>query len=348
MEIICPIENSGYDTITLAHGGGGKLTQQLIDNIFKQQFKNEFLNQSHDAARLPITNKPLAMTTDSYVIQPVFFKGGDIGKLAVCGTVNDLLMAGACPKYLSISFILEEGFKISDLKIICKSIANQAQTDKVFIVTGDTKVIERTAKEPNIYINTTGIGEIESNINIHASNIQVGDSIIVSGDVGRHGIAIMAEREGLEFESDIISDCMSLNQIITDLLGEFGGGIHCMRDLTRGGLATSCIELATESNHCFNLYEDNIPVNQTVNSACEILGLSPYFSANEGRFVLIADSKYADNIVSFLSNYTGAERACIIGNVTKKSKISEVLLETAFGTHYRLVKQSGEQLPRIC
>lgn len=347
--MFCPVINNSFEKVSLAHGGGGKLTSLLIENVFKKYFNNDYLNQGHDAAVLPRINNNIAFTTDSYVIKPFFFNGGNIGKLAVCGTINDLMMAGALPKYLSVGFIIEEGFSFSDLELIVRSMADEAKLNNIHIVTGDTKVIERTSSEPNIYINTTGIGVINNEINSKPANINSSDVIIVSNDIGRHSIAIMAEREGLSFETDIESDCASLKNVVLDLLKQFGNNIHCMRDCTRGGLATTCIELASESGLSFNLFDDQIPVDSQVRSACEILGLNSIYCANEGCFVVIVPQTIANQVLTCLHKYDVARNASVIGSVTESHNgKSEVLLETVYGSKYRLVKQSGEQLPRIC
>ncbi len=349
--MFCPIENNQYDTVTLAHGGGGKLTQNLIERVFLQEFGNELLNTMQDSTIVPVLNQHIAVTTDSYVIKPVFFPGGDIGKLAVCGTINDLLMSGAEPQYLTCGFIIEEGFKISDLHKIVHSMSITALANNIKIIAGDTKVIERINKEPNVFINTTGIGLLTNNIKINPSRIQPGDVIIVSGDIGRHGIAVMACREGLSFESEIKSDCASLQPIVKDLMRNLKNEIHCMRDLTRGGLATINIELAEQSKLNMELYNFKIPIAKEVHAVCELLGLNPLFCANEGRFILILPKDHANDALSIINDYNKTYNslpAAIIGMVVKCDSMPNAKLITSFGSSYKLSKQTGEQLPRIC
>lgn len=347
----CPIENNLYDTITMAHGGGGKLTSQLIEQVFLKEFNNDILATMHDASVVEVNSNQIAVTTDSYIIKPVFFPGGDIGKLSICGTINDLLMSGALPKYITTSFIIEEGFKIDDLQKIAKSIACIAKENNIKIIAGDTKVVDRFSSDPNVFINTTGVGELDNSIKINPSNIKDQDIIIVSGDIGRHSIAVMASRQGLEFESDIISDCMSLKFIVMQLINKFGSSIHCMRDLTRGGLATVCIELSEQSGFDFTLQDQAIPISQPVHAACELLGLNPLYCANEGRFTIIVEPSIAEQVLVILNSYNknnNLPKAAIIGKVTKSNCNPQCKLVTAYGSSYKLSKQSGEQLPRIC
>ncbi len=307
------------EVITLAHGSGGKKTSQLIENIFLPAFRNDKLDLLHDGALLDIPANQIVFTTDSYVVQPIFFPGGDIGKLAVTGTINDLAMCGAKPLYLSCSFIIEEGFLQSDLRKIVESMRAEAEDNSVQIVTGDTKVIERHTGA-NIFINTSGIGISMVEEPIHPRRIQKGDRILLSGDIGRHGMAVMAIREGLEFSAPLLSDCCSLVPQVTTLLRE-GIEVHCLRDLTRGGLATALVELAETSRMEFRIEEDAICVSTAVDSACEILGLDPLYVANEGRFVAFVPKHQESDALRVLKG------ASIIGEVMDQSASPSAILK---------------------
>lgn len=332
--------------ITLAHGSGGKHTSQLIEKIFLPGFSNENLDMLHDGAVLNIPANQIVFTTDSYVVQPVFFPGGDIGKLAVTGTLNDLAMCGAKPYYLSCAFIIEEGFLQSDLKKIVESMKKEAEANSVQIVTGDTKVIERQTGT-NIFINTSGIGISIGKDPINPRRIQKDDSIILSGDIGRHGMAIMAKREGLEFSSPLISDCGSLVPMVEALLRK-RIEVHCLRDLTRGGLATALVELAEASKMEFRIIEEAIGVCEAVNSACEILGFDPLYVANEGRFVAFVPKHQAGNALKVLNEFSEGREASIIGEVIDRSASPCAILMNSFGTQRYLYRLVGDQLPRIC
>lgn len=342
----CPsiLENS--EVITLAHGSGGKQTSQLIEKIFLPAFSNDKLNMLHDGAVLDMPESRIVFTTDSYVVQPIFFPGGDIGKLAVTGTLNDLAMCGAKPYYLSCSFIIEEGFLQSDLKRIVQSIKNEANVASVQIVTGDTKVIERQ-KGTNIFINTSGIGICMGKDPIHPHRIQKGDSIILSGDIGRHGMAIMAMREGLEFSTPLMSDCCTLVPMIEVLL-HHGIEIHCLRDLTRGGLATALVELAETSKMNFLIFEEAIAVSHAVDSACEILGLDPLYVANEGRFAAFVPKRQEKEALRIMNGFLEGREASLIGVVSDFSSSPAAILKNPFGTQRYLYRLVGDQLPRIC
>lgn len=344
--ILCPVMVDDKQVITLAHGSGGKQTSQLIENIFLPAFSNDKLDRLHDGALLDIPANQIVFTTDSYVVQPVFFPGGDIGKLAVIGTLNDLAMCGAKPYYLSCAFIIEEGFLQSDLKRIVESMKIEAEANSVQIVTGDTKVIERQTGT-NIFINTSGIGISMVKDPIHPHRIQKGDSIILSGDIGRHGMAIMAKRECLEFSSPLISDCGSLVPMVEALLC---GGIevHCLRDLTRGGLATALVELAEASKMEFRVTEDAIGVTEAVNSACEILGIDPLYVANEGRFVAFVPKHREKEALKILRAFPEGKEASTIGEVIDRSVSPCAILQNSFGTQRYLYRLVGDQLPRIC
>ena len=343
--ISCPIPLEDYPNVVMAHGGGGKLTHQLISKMFYPLFQNEHLALEHDGAVFNVPTGKIAFTTDSHVVSPLFFPGGDIGKLSVYGTVNDLAMCGAVPKYISLSFIIEEGLDMETLWQVCKSIQQAAIKTGVSIVTGDTKVINRN-KGQELYINTTGIGFIEQNLAIQPSSIQEGDLIIVNGDIGRHGIAIMATREGLEFDTIIESDCAPLNEIVQNLL-KAAIPVHCLRDLTRGGLASATIEIAKSAHKHIILFDKKIPVREDIKGACEILGLDPIHVANEGRFVTFVPPEFGDNTLNILKSHPLGSNAQIIGEVSK-GEPGLVIMKNAYGGRRIVEMFSGEQLPRIC
>ena len=341
----CPLPHQ-YEQIVMAHGGGGRMMQQLIDSIIQPTFSNDILNQKHDSAVLNVNGSRLAFTTDSYVIKPLFFSGGDIGKLAVCGTLNDLAMSGAKPLYITCSLIIEEGFAIKDLQQILLSMQQTAKQAGVHIVTGDTKVVDK-GKGDGLFINTAGIGLIPEEVSIQASSIQTGDHIIINSDLARHGIAIMLEREGIDFENSIQSDCADLSGLVQDMINA-GLHPHCMRDLTRGGLASGLIELATASKYHFEINETSLPIQDDVKSACEILGFDPLYIANEGCFVLFVAEADSEKVLNCLHQHELGKQACVIGKVTDKHNKGMVSLETAMGISRVLDLFSGEQLPRIC
>ncbi len=337
--ISCPISINQYPHVLLAHGGGGKLMQQLIEKMFLTAFSNP--NQvQHDAATLSIPTDKIAFTTDSYVVQPLFFPGGDIGSLAINGTVNDLAMAGAKPLYLSVGFILEEGLPMDTLWRVVQSMQKAAEIAGVKIVTGDTKVVDK-GKGDGIFINTAGVGIIEHNQVISPVSVQPNDVVLLSGDLGRHGIAIMALREGLEFESTIESDCAPLADLILNLLDN-DIEIHCLRDLTRGGLASALNEIATAAKVNIHIKENTIPVNENVQGACEILGFDPLYVANEGRFIVILPESFATKALEIMG-----ENACQIGQVMATNS-GLVTMESAIGATRIIDLLSGQQLPRIC
>lgn len=342
--ISCPIPLQD-EVITLSHGSGGRNMQNLIQDLFYKYLSNEFLLQKHDSAVMKNDLKDIAMTTDSYVVNPIFFPGGDIGKLAVCGTVNDLLMVGARPLYLSLGLILEEGFSISKLEQIIISISKAAKEADVKIVTGDTKVVEK-GKGDQIYINTCGVGDVFLEQRIHPDEIHKGDVIIVSGDLGRHAIAILKEREGLGFEAEVESDCALLNQMVLDLLVS-GIDVHCMRDLTRGGLSAALIELSEISEKEFEINAVDIPIDPAVKGVCEILGFDPKQLACEGRFVLFIPKEQSQIALDILKKYREGINANIIGEVTTNQNV-KVILKTEIGSTRVLDMPSGELLPRIC
>lgn len=329
--------------INLHHGSGGEHTTRLLNEVIFKHLDNPILNVRHDGAFLDIQGK-LAFTTDSYVIHPLFFKGGNIGELAVNGTVNDLAMCGAIPKYLSLAFIIEEGFGMHEFTEIIKSIRKTADKAGVSIVTGDTKVVER-GKGDKIYINTSGVGVLHQKANINIKRIQVGDSIIINLPIASHGMAIMSEREGLQFESEILSDTNNLNKIVEALMDECGEEIHFLRDATRGGLASVLHEITTESQLGMHLKEDKISVEKQVKSACEILGLDPLYVANEGVFVCIANKDSESKITQILDDL--GQHPSVIGIVTADEK-AKIILESSYGGKRVVSPLIGEQLPRIC
>ena len=345
LDLNCPLPLE-YDRIVMAHGGGGRLMQQLLDGIIRPIFDNPMLNQKLDSAVCHINGNKLAFTTDSYVVKPLFFPGGDIGKLAVCGTLNDLAMSGAKPLFLSCSLIIEEGFATAELQRIVQSMQNVSRQAGVPIVTGDTKVVDHGSGD-GVYINTAGVGLIAENINVLPARIQAGDSVIVNSDMARHGIAVMLAREGLDFEHNIASDCADLSALVQELL-QIGIDIHCMRDLTRGGLASGLIELASVACHRLEIDESALPIKADVNSACEILGFDPLYIANEGCFALFVSARQTDQALAVLRNHPLGQRASVIGKVMAPHPNGLVTLKTAMGISRVLDLLSGEQLPRIC
>jgi hydrogenase expression/formation protein HypE len=341
----CPAPLPHRTEITIGHGGGGKLTQDLIDRIFRPAFANAALDAQHDGAVLPPAAGRLAFTTDSHVVSPLFFPGGDIGKIAVFGTVNDLLMCGARPLWLSAGFVLEEGLPTATLERVAASMAAAAAAAGVAIVTGDTKVVER-GKGDGLYVTTAGIGVIEHALAIGPAGVRDGDAVLLSGDVGRHGMAVMATREGLAFESPIESDCAPLTAPVLALLSA-GLEIHCLRDLTRGGLATALVELARASGRGIRIEESAIPVTEPVRGACEILGLEPAYVANEGRFVCLLPEAQAGAALEILSRTAPGGPPALIG-VVAAAPAGAVTMRSVIGADRILDRLSGEQLPRIC
>lgn len=341
----CPLPITDYDTIQLAHGSGGRMMAELIDKMIVEIFKNDILDKMEDQATLQIESTRITFTTDSFVVDPIFFPGGNIGELAVNGTVNDLCMNGAVPKYISVSLILEEGLPLNDLHKILLSIRNSADKAGVSIVTGDTKVVNKDSCD-KIFINTSGVGEIKSALEISASNLQPGDKVIVSGTIADHGMAIMTTREGLSFESTIESDTAALNDLVKLIL-ETSKNIHAMRDPTRGGVAATLNEFAKQSKVGIKIYADNIPIKDNVKGACEILGIDPLFVANEGKLIAIVKSDDAEQILSTMKNNPLGKDAAIIGEVVKDHP-GLVTKETLLGVEQIVDLPLGEQLPRIC
>ncbi|MEQ1680991.1 MAG: hydrogenase expression/formation protein HypE [Nitrospira sp.] len=344
-ERACPLPISAKNIVQLAHGGGGRLMQELIQDVFVRAFHNPMLAPLHDGATWPVEKGTLAFTTDSYVVHPLFFPGGDIGSLAVNGTINDLAMCGAKPLYLSAGFILEEGLSMDVLQRVVNSMAEAARVAAVPIVTGDTKVVDR-GKGDGIFINTSGVGLVPNGVRVLPTLIKPGDAILVSGDLGSHGVAVLSVREGLTFEGDIKSDSAPLHHIVADLL-DSGIDIHCLRDLTRGGLASVLNELAVAAKVGMTVEEPVIPVNESVRGACELLGLDPLYVANEGRFVALVPAPQAEAALAVMRRHQAASLAAHIGSVTDRDP-PMVVFRTVIGTHRVLDLLSGEQLPRIC
>lgn len=341
----CPFPIQDYPQVLLAHGGGGKLMHQLIGKMFLPLFHNPLLASQHDASVFELAGQRLAMTTDSYVVRPLFFPGGDLGSLAVHGTINDLAMAGARPLYLSAAFIIEEGLPMETLWKIVSSMQQATQGARVQIITGDTKVVDK-GKGDGLFINTAGVGILEHSLKIVPQSVKPGDAILVNGDVGRHGMAIMAVREGLEFESAIESDSAPLADDVLPLL-RAGVEVHCLRDLTRGGLTSVLNEIAEAINLTLQVEEKLIPVREDVRAACEILGLDPFQVACEGRFAVFVPEGEADRALRLMRALPHSAGATRIGTVTDQ-RTPKVLLKSPLGPQRILDMASGEQLPRIC
>jgi hydrogenase expression/formation protein HypE len=346
MQVECPLPIQSYETITLGHGGGGKLSQRLIQDLVIPILGNVYLNQLHDGAVVPFTCGPLAFTTDSFVVTPPFFPGGDIGTLAVHGTVNDLAMCGARPRFLSLAFILEEGFCVEDLRRILQSIRRACEPLGVQVVTGDIKVVEK-GKGDGIFINTTGIGQVLPWAEISPSRIRAGDKIILNGPIAEHGIAILSVREGLSFETELRSDTAALWPVVDTMLGGGEDRVHAMRDATRGGIASVLNEMASSAHLGMVIEASTIPIREDVQGACEMLGLDPLFVANEGRFVSFVDPEAAPEIVSQMREHPLGAESRIIGEVVAFHP-GVVRMNTLFGTSRVIEMMSGEQLPRIC
>ncbi|WP_456408480.1 hydrogenase expression/formation protein HypE [Caldithrix abyssi] len=341
----CPLPKTDYQTIQMAHGAGGRLSADLIDKVFLPVFGNPMLNDLEDQARLQFNGQRLAFTTDSFVVSPIFFPGGNIGELAVNGTVNDLCMSGAIPKVLSVGFILEEGLPISDLHEILVAMRRALDKAGVQIVTGDTKVVNKGSCD-KIFINTSGVGVIPDGVNISAKNIRPGDKIILSGTIADHGMAILSVREGLSFESTIESDTASLNRLVEAML-KVSKQIRAMRDPTRGGLATTLNELARSSGVGFKLEEQQIPIKQDVRSACEILGIDPLYVANEGKLVAVVPDEVAESMLEAMHRVPEGKDAVIIGQAVEEHA-GRVVMKNIYGVERIIDMPVGEQLPRIC
>ncbi|NQU64419.1 MAG: hydrogenase expression/formation protein HypE [SAR324 cluster bacterium] len=333
------------DKILLAHGSGGKPSADLFRQVFLSQFDNPFLAEAHDGAILKIGAQRFAFSTDSYVVKPHFFPGGNIGDLAVNGTVNDIAMCGARPLYLSAGFILEEGFDMAELKIIVQSMRLAADKAGVLLVTGDTKVVEHGSAD-GIFINTAGIGQLDDDIFISPQNAVAGDAIVINGRIGDHGIAVMSKREGIEFESDIVSDSASLNHMVEDIL-KMVPDIHVFRDPTRGGVAATLNEIAEAANVGIEIDEAQIPINDQVIAVSQMLGLDPLYIANEGKMVVFVPAHKADQVVAAMKKHAEGAEAVVIGSVTAEHR-KRVVLRTRIGTRRIVDMPAGDQLPRIC
>lgn len=342
---VCPLPLPKDEYIVLGHGSGGKLMHDLIRKCFLPVFDNPILAAGNDAGEVSVKSKRLAISTDAHVVSPLFFPGGDIGRLAVCGTVNDIAMLGASPLYLSASFIMEEGLHIEVLKKVVSSMQTAAQEAKVQIVAGDTKVVEK-GKADGLYISTTGIGEIFSKHRIGGGNAQVGDKIIVSGTIGDHGIAVLGARGDLGFDADIKSDLAPLNGMISDILAA-SNNIHVLRDPTRGGVATSLNEIVKQSNLGILLDEQYIPVKPVVLSACEMLGFDPLYVANEGKVLVFVTPQDEAKVLKMMKEHQYGQDSCVIGEVVKEPA-GRVLMKTVIGSHRVVDVLMGEMLPRIC
>ena len=342
----CPLPLADYPSIVMGHGGGGKLGTELVEHLFLPAFRNPALENLGDAAVLELGGARLALSTDSFVVQPLFFPGGSIGELAVNGTVNDLAVSGAIPRTLSAGFILEEGFPLAQLAAIIQAMAKAAAGAGVQIVTGDTKVVERGHGD-GCYINTAGIGVLREGVNVGPHRVRPGDAILVSGTIGDHGMAIMSVREGLEFESPIRSDCAALNGMIGAVLDAAGGAVRAMRDPTRGGLASTLNEIAQASDVGMLIDEAKVPVRAEVQSACELLGLDPVYVANEGKAVFFVAPEAADAVLTALRAHPLGQNAARIGHATSEHK-HMLVARTTMGASRVIPMQIGEQLPRIC
>ena len=341
----CPLPRSNYKEIVLAHGSGGKLSQRLMQEVVVPQFRNALLEPLHDGALFSVGDARLAFSTDSYVVSPIFFPGGDIGKLAVHGTVNDLSMCGAKPLHLSVGFILEEGLPMEDFKRVVVSMREAADAAGVTLVTGDTKVVDR-GKADRIFINTSGIGVVAKGVNIDPKRAKPGDKILLSGEIATHGIAIMSVREGLEFETEIASDSAPLNGLVQAMFAT-GADIHVLRDPTRGGVTSALTEIAQAASVGMVLDEASLRINEAVKGACEILGLDPLYVANEGKLLAVVPAESADAVLAAMQAHPLGRDAAMIGEVTS-DHAGFVLMKTRIGGSRVVDMLSGEQLPRIC
>lgn len=343
--LACPAPLPHGDMVQLGHGGGGKMTARLIETLFAPAFRNPHLEPLGDGAVVTVGRERLAFTTDSFVVKPVFFPGGDIGSLAVHGTVNDLAMCGADPLFLSTGFVLEEGFPMRDLERIVGSMAEACARVAVSLVTGDTKVVDR-GKGDGIYVNTSGIGRVRDGVEVGPGRASAGDAVLVSGPIGDHGIAVMAAREGIDFETALLSDSAPVAAPVRALL-EAVPDTHVLRDPTRGGLATALCEIALSSNVGIRLEEKEIPVREEVRGACELLGFDPLYVACEGRFLAIVPGRSADAALDAIRSQPGGEAARRVGTVGSEDP-GRLVLRTCIGSQRLLERLSGEQLPRIC
>jgi len=345
VDLNCPVPVQEFDSITIGHGGGGKLTQNLLQKGVFSILDNEWLREQGDAATIELNGK-IAFSTDTFVVSPVIFPGGTIGDLAVNGTVNDLAVSGAKPFYLSLSFILEEGMEMSLFFMILQSIQAACLQANVKVITGDTKVVEK-GKGDKIFINTTGIGEMHPKAKLGMKLIRNGDAVILSGPLARHGITIMSKRSGLEFETNLYSDTRPLHRICQELIDRFGSAIHLMRDPTRGGVATVVNEIAGQSHLGVELFEKNLPIQEEVAGACEMLGLDPLYVANEGLFLAIVEGDKAVECLELIQQWEHGSEAAIIGKIVDEHK-GKVVMQSRIGGRRVIPNASGELLPRIC
>ncbi len=344
-ELSCPMPLPARDTILLGHGSGGKLSAELIRDIFLPAFQNPVLARLDDQGVVNVNGQRLAMTTDSFVVKPLFFPGGDIGSLAVHGTINDLAMGGATPLFLSAAFIIEEGFAMDELRRVVDSLRRAAAEAGVQIVTGDTKVVEK-GKGDGLFINTTGIGLVREGVDLSADRACPGDKVLLSGSIGDHGIAILAQREGLEFETQIQSDSAALHTLVADMLA-VTSGIRCMRDPTRGGISSTLNEIAERSRVGIEVEESSLAIHEEVRGACELLGLDPLYVANEGKLIAIVAAEAAGAVLRVMKGHCLGLEAQIIGTV-KREDAGLVTMRTQFGTTRIVDMLAGDQLPRIC
>jgi hydrogenase expression/formation protein HypE len=344
-ELSCPTPLRTNDMVLLGHGSGGKLSAELIRDVFLPVLNNPVLSRLDDQAIVSVNGQRLAFTTDSFVVKPLFFPGGDIGSLAVHGTINDLAMGGATPLFLSAAFIIEEGFPMEQLRRIAASMGEAANDANVQIVTGDTKVVEK-GKGDGLFINTAGIGVVADDLDLSSDRARPGDKVLLSGSIGEHGIAILAQREGIEFETTIESDSAALHTLVSEIL-RVERGIRCMRDPTRGGLSSTLNEIAAQSHAEIELEERAIPIREEVASACELLGLDPLYVANEGKLIAIVDPASADSVLQAMRGHPLGRQAQIIGTV-KAARSPMVVMRTSLGTTRIVDMISGDQLPRIC
>lgn len=343
--LTCPAPVTHTGCVLLAHGSGGKLSAELLHSVFLAEFDSPLLRALNDQAVVPVGGERVAFTTDSFVVKPLFFPGGSIGELAVNGTINDLAMAGARPLCLSAAFIIEEGFPLDDLRRIVSSFQQAARRAGVAVVTGDTKVVEKGSAD-GVFINTSGIGLVPEGVGLSADQARPGDQVIVSGSIGDHGIAVMAKREGIEFETTVESDTAPLHTLVETMLAA-SGQIRCLRDPTRGGLSSTCNEIAQQSQVGIELIEDAIPVREQVKGACELLGLDPLYVANEGKLVAIVAPQGAEDILGAMRSHPLGRDAALIGSVAESQR-GLVTMKTAFGTTRIVDMLAGDQLPRIC
>jgi len=347
---VCPLPIRNDRQIVIGHGSGGRMSKLLIDTLFNKYFNNPILNRRNDFAEILLNEEhkghKLVISTDAHIIKPIFFPGGDIGRLAISGTVNDICMSGGIPKYITAAFILEEGLLLDDLESIIRSMHETAEEAGVDLVAGDTKVVEK-GKADNIFISTTGVGFVNKNLNISGQSAKPGDSVIISGTIGDHGIAVLSAREQLGFKTTIQSDVAPLNDIIQSIITA-GADIHVLRDPTRGGLATTLNELALQSQVSIQIDESSIPIKKEVRSACEMLGFDPLYIANEGKVVIILPSNQSAFVLELLRKHLLGRDAAVIGSVSPPEKSPSVIMRTMIGG-FRIVDMlSGEILPRIC